>query len=149
MKLLKSFGYALRGIFTAAANERNFRIHTTAAVTVAVFAYLYGVTAMQCACLVICVCAVLSAELLNTALEAAVDLASPEISDGARLAKDCAAGAVLVFAVGAVLVACCIFSDMARLADVFFVLLEHWIFVALFTAVAVYYIFCAKNFKKR
>lgn len=149
MKLLKSFGYALRGIFEVVVSERNFRIHMVATVTVALFAYLYGVTAMQCACLVLTVCAVLAAELVNTAVEAAVDLSSPEISDTARIAKDCAAGAVLVLAVGAVLIACCVFSDIVRLAAVFSVLFEHWIFVILFIAAAIYYIFCAKNFKKR
>ena len=80
--MIRSFIYAISGIAATVKSERNMRIHLAAAVAVVV---------------------------LNTAVEAAVDLASPNIHPLAKKAKDCAAGAVLVAAIGAAIVGCIIF----------------------------------------
>ena len=61
--------------------------------------------------MVVTIFAVISAELINTAIEKAVDTATKEISPTAKFAKDVAAGAVLVVAVGALLVGVCLFGD--------------------------------------
>ena len=139
--LLRSFGYALRGIFGAVRSERNFRIHTVAAVTIAVFAWVFGVTAAEAARLALTVCAVMCAELVNTAVEAAVDLACREKCDAARLAKDTAAGAVLIMAVGAVLCAVFTFSDRSGWVRVFEFVRAYALWIAVYAGVCAGYIF--------
>lgn len=105
---LKSFFYAGRGVLSAIIHERNMRVHLT--FTVYMFSILgltdwFTVTPGEWAALIIITAAVLAAELVNTSLEHAVDLASGgEWSEHAKKAKDAAAGAVLVLAVGAVAV---------------------------------------------
>ncbi len=104
--LLKSFVYAFQGIFACIKKERNLRIHITVATYM--FCYLgiydwFEISRTQYAILFVMCALVISGELVNTALERAVDLASPGQNDIAKLAKDCAAGAVLVSAIFAVL----------------------------------------------
>lgn len=106
-KLIKSFGYAFRGITYCLSHERNMRIHLC--FMVYMFGFLtvhdfFEVTKTQVA-LLIAVCAlVLSLEAVNTAVEKAVDLATKEIKPFAKISKDAAAGAVLISAIGAVAV---------------------------------------------
>ena len=89
--------------------ERNMRIHCAAAAcAVALGAALSIDVASWCA-VVICIGAVMAAECANTAIEAVVDLASPEHHELAGLAKDAAAGAVLVLACASVVVACFVY----------------------------------------
>ena len=105
-----SFLHALSGIAVAAKGERNMRIHLfAAAVAIALGAWL-GLDKGEWVAIVLCCAIVISLECMNTAVEAAVDLASPEIHPLAKKAKDCAAGAVLVSAVGAAVVGCIIFA---------------------------------------
>ena len=114
-ELIKSFGYAFSGIAAAVRSERNFRIHIVAAGLVAGFGAVYGLTASEWAIIAITIALVLSSELFNTAVEAAVDRTGKHTEAFGKTAKDCAAGAVLVLAMAAVAVAICIFSDTARL----------------------------------
>ena len=106
-KLIKSFGYAFRGITYCLSHERNMRIHLCFMVYMFGFLGVYDffeVTRTQIA-LLIAVCAlVLSLEAVNTAVEKAVDLATEEIKTLAKISKDAAAGAVLISAIGAVAV---------------------------------------------
>ena len=99
--LLRSFGHAVRGIRDAFAVERNLRIHAVAAVAAICLGLVLHLSSGELAVLVLTVALVLTAELLNSAIEATVDLASPQIHPLARRAKDTAAGAVLVAAVAA------------------------------------------------
>ena len=85
------------------------RIHLAAAVAVVVFGVWLGLDGREWAAIVICCAFVMSLECLNTAVEAAVDLASPNIHPLTKKAKDCAAGAVLVAAIGAAIIGCIIF----------------------------------------
>ncbi len=85
------------------------RLHLCAAVVVLAAAVLVGVAPLGLAVLLVTITLVLTAELLNTAAEAIVDLVSPEYHPRAKVAKDVAAGAVLVSAGGAVLVGLAIF----------------------------------------
>ena len=106
-KLIKSFGYAFKGITYCLSHERNMRIHLCFMVYMFGFLGVYDffeVTRTQIA-LLIAVCAlVLSLEAVNTAVEKAVDLATEEIKTLAKISKDAAAGAVLISAIGAVAV---------------------------------------------
>lgn len=107
--MIRSFIYAISGIATTVKSERNMRIHLAAAVAVAVLGAWLGIDGREWAAIVICCALVMSLECLNTAVEAVVDLASPNIHPLAKKAKDCAAGAVLVAAIGAAIVGCIIF----------------------------------------
>ena len=106
---MKSFAYALIGIGSAVKSERNMRIHLVAAIAAVLLGAWLGLDGREWASIVICCALVMSLECLNTAVEAVVDLASPDIHPLAKKAKDCAAGAVLLAAIGAAIVGCIIF----------------------------------------
>lgn len=95
---LRSFKYAFTGLHTAIVNEPNFRIH----VTIAAFALILGVilrlNTLEWLLLAFTIFYVLTLELLNTVLEAMVDLVSPEITPIAKIAKDVSAACVLLAA---------------------------------------------------
>ncbi len=112
-----SFKYAFSGILSAIKTERNLRFHIVIANLIAVFAYFYGITRAEWAILILTAFLVISAELFNTALEAAVDTATDEIKESAKLAKDAAAGGVLILAIVALLVGFCLFGDFERIRE--------------------------------
>lgn len=118
MKFLRCFWYALRGIGFCIKEERNFRIHVTAVVTVLIFSWLYGLPKIQYPSLILILILVPALEAVNSAVERVVDLASPNRNPLARVAKDAASGAVLLAAVGSVAMACFFFSDPDRLMAV-------------------------------
>lgn len=101
--LYKSFGYAFEGIFSGIRNERNMKIHCLAAVCVVIAGMVFQISVNEwCICLVL-FGLILSLELVNTAVEAVVDLVTEDKKPLAKLAKDTAAGAVLIAAMMAVL----------------------------------------------
>ena len=98
---LQSFRHALEGIKELIQSERNMRIHIAMTVLVILCSVIFGLTAAEKA-VVIALCAiVISAELINTAIENAVNLSTAVFNMYARRAKDAAAGAVLVISIGA------------------------------------------------
>lgn len=102
---MKSFAYALSGVAHAWRTQKNFRIQVgLGVVALAVCAALH-VPAVGFAILALAIAVVLALEVLNTAVEALVDLASPQVHPLAKAAKDAAAGAVLIAAAGSVAVA--------------------------------------------
>ena len=105
----RSFAYAFAGIGYCLRTQRNFRIHILATGAVVVVGGLLGLSGIEWAILALTVTLVLAAEMINTVIEAAVDLASPGYHPLAKVAKDVAAGAVLVTALGAVVIGVCIF----------------------------------------
>jgi diacylglycerol kinase (ATP) len=108
--LFQSFNFAAEGIVHAVRTQRNLWIHFAVAIVVLVAAIGFGGTKLELAVLLIAITFVLVAELVNTAVEAAVDVASTEFSPTAKAAKDIAAGAVLVAALNAVAVGYLVFS---------------------------------------
>ena len=103
--LYRSFGYAFEGIFTCIRNERNMKIHV--AVTLLVIIAGFSITEW-------CICLgmfglVMALELVNTAVEAVVDLVTAERHPLAKIAKDTAAGAVLIAAIMAAVIGLLIF----------------------------------------
>ena len=107
--LYKSFGYAFEGIFAGIRGERNMKIHCFAAVCVIVAGVLFHISVTEwCICLVL-FGLILSLELVNTAIEAVVDLVTKDKKPLAKLAKDTAAGAVLIAAVMAAMAGLLIF----------------------------------------
>ena len=107
--LFKSFLYAFRGVRFCVKNERNMRIHLAAAVFVTAFSLVYGLTPGEYAVLFLTIGAVIAAEAVNTAIEAVVNLESPSYNELARIAKDVAAGTVLLTALTACIVGFCLF----------------------------------------
>lgn len=106
--LVKSFGYAASGVVQA-GSERNFKVDVVAAVVVFAACALLQVPAWGWAAVAVCVGVQLAMETVNTAIEAIVDLASPDIHPLAKRAKDCAAGAALITACASVVVGLIVF----------------------------------------
>lgn len=102
--LWKSFGYALAGLKHAVGTQRNLRIHLAIALCVVGLGIYLELDFRDWAILAITIGAVITGELINTVVETVVDLASPEYHDLAKIAKDVAAGTVLVMALTAIAV---------------------------------------------
>jgi diacylglycerol kinase (ATP) len=113
--ILDSFNFAFEGIIHVLRTQRNLRIHFAVAVAVLILALVVDVTKMELIALLISVAFVLIAEMLNTAVEAAIDIATTSFDPMAKLAKDIAAGAVLIAAINAIAVGYIIFSG--KVAD--------------------------------
>jgi len=107
--LLHAFSCAFKGIGYVFCHERNFKIHTCGAVLALGAGLLFKITLAEWLAVILCIVAVMALECSNTALEAVVDIISPQKQEKARIAKDCAAGAVLIAAIGSVCVAAFIF----------------------------------------
>ena len=108
-KRLKSFTYAFHGIRKAFVNEPNLRIHFAVAIVVTICGILFDITKTEWLLCILCFGLVFGAELLNSAIESVVDLASPEKHKLAGDAKDMAAGAVLVCVIFSVIIGLIIF----------------------------------------
>lgn len=107
--LWKSFGYAFCGIWTGIRKERNMKIHCTALLLVVIAGMIVQLTVTEwCICIILCAL-VMSLELVNTAVEAVVDLVTEEKKPLAKIAKDTAAGAVLIAAIASVIIGLLIF----------------------------------------
>src|SRR5690242_3821617 len=103
-RILWSFTFAVAGLSFLVRTQSNVWVHLLAAACVAVLAALLGVGGTDLAILVLAIGLVLVAESINTAIEATVNLASPELHPFARVAKDTAAAAVLLAAITAAIV---------------------------------------------
>ena len=107
--LYKSFGYAFAGIFAVVSKERNMKIHCAAVVCVVIAGIVFHITSIEwCICLTL-FGLVMALEMVNTAVEAVVDLVTEERRPLAKLAKDAAAGAVLIAAIMAAIAGMIIF----------------------------------------
>jgi len=106
-RILKSFGWAFSGIRQVSATQPNMKIHLAAAFLVFVVCVAWlRMPATELAIVFMAVFMVLAAEVFNTAVEAAVDLTTTRRHPLAKAAKDAAAGAVLLTAMNALVVAC-------------------------------------------
>lgn len=108
-KLINSFKYAIEGICEAFKTERNMKIHIFVMILVIVAGILLKINKLEWIICVLCFAMVIGGELLNTAIETVVDIAMPYKDEKAKIAKDVSAGAVLVFAIGAVICGLIIF----------------------------------------
>ncbi len=98
---VESLNCAIEGILWAVKNERHLRYHFLAALVVLFLALFFRVSALEFFLLILAAILVIFAELINTSIEALVDLVTDEYHELAKRAKDIAAGAVLVTSVGA------------------------------------------------
>jgi diacylglycerol kinase (ATP) len=108
--LLESFNHAFEGIIHVLRTQRNMRIHFVIAVGVLVAALAFDVSKIELIALLLAIAFVLIAEMINSAVEAAVDVASTSFDPLAKLAKDIAAGAVLIAAINAIAIGYLVFS---------------------------------------
>jgi len=108
--LLRSLGYAGEGIAHVIRNKRNSRIHLAVGVMVAIAGICFRLAPIEWAVLALTIGAVISAEMLNTVAELAVDMLTQQYHPMAKVAKDVGAGAVLVSASAAVLTGIAIFG---------------------------------------
>jgi diacylglycerol kinase (ATP) len=108
--LFQSFNHAAEGVIHALRTQRNLWIHFSVAAAVLVAAVGFGVDKVELMALLLAITFVLVAELVNSAIEAAVDVASTSFDPLAKLAKDIAAGAVLIASLNAVAVGYLVFS---------------------------------------
>lgn len=114
MKLIRSFGYALKGIGVAVREQRNLKIQLMVTLLVILLAYWAEVSRTEWCVVLILIGLVLAAELLNTAIENLVDLVTAEHHPLAGKVKDIAAAAVLVLSCISVIVGFIIFAPYVR-----------------------------------
>jgi diacylglycerol kinase len=95
---IRAVDFAWQGISYAIRSQRNMKIHLAFTTLVAIALLILQPPMWKVSTIIILIAAVISAELFNTAIEALVDLVKPEQHPLAKIAKDTAAGAVLVFA---------------------------------------------------
>ena len=114
--LYKSFGYAFQGIFNTIRTERNIKIHCAAAILVTIFGIWLQISKTEWMICFILFGLILALELVNTAVEATVDLFTEERKPLAKKAKDAAAGAVLIVPIFAAVIGTLLF--IPKLLDV-------------------------------
>jgi diacylglycerol kinase (ATP) len=109
--VIQSLNYAFEGVIHVLRTQRNMRIHFAIAAAVLVLAFVYDVTRLELIALMIAIAFVLIAEMVNTAVEATIDLSTPSFDPLAKIAKDIAAGAVLIASVNAIGVGYLVLAD--------------------------------------
>lgn len=113
--VLDSFNFAFEGIIHVLRTQRNMRIHFAVAFLVLVFALIVNVSKIELIALLLSITFVLIAEMLNTGIEAAIDIATTSFDPMAKIAKDIAAGAVLIATANALVVGYLVFAG--KVAD--------------------------------
>jgi len=107
----RSFAHAYDGLVAVVRTQRNMRVHVLVAIFVLAAAVLLGLDAVELAVVVLTIVVVFATEMLNTALEFAVDLTTREFHPLAKLAKDVSAAAVFVSSIGAIVVGFLVAGD--------------------------------------
>lgn len=154
LRFLKGFKYAFKGIFYALHTQKNMRFHATIMAFMFFFLLKYDffeITRGQFAVLALTCGIVLSLEFVNSSIEAVVDLVSPEYNRLAGIAKDTAAGAVLMSAIAAVVVGLIIMLQPKAFSAMGYYYAEHIgelaaVIVAIILAV-IWILFPRKNVK--
>lgn len=107
--IIESFGFAIDGVRSEFKKGRNFKIQAVLGVIAIVIGFILKLEYTEWAILIFTISSVLVLELINTAIETTVDLASPEIREKAKLAKDTAAATVLIASVASVIIGAFLF----------------------------------------
>lgn len=109
-KFIASFKYAFSGLWYALRTQRNARVHLSLAILATGAGIILHISAVEFALIFVAITMVFVAEMFNTVFELCVDLASPEYHPLAKIAKDVAAGAVLLSAILAVIIGIFVFG---------------------------------------
>lgn len=110
-KVVDSFNYAIEGIIYAVRTQRNMRIHMIVTLFILMACFFYNLSKDEILILTLSITLVVFAELINTAIECTIDIISNYYHPLAKIAKNTAAGAVLVTAINAIFVGYLIFWD--------------------------------------
>jgi len=110
-KIIDSFNYALDGMIYALRTQRNMRIHLLITILLVLLSINFTLTRMEIIALTFCVTIVFVTEMINTAIESAIDLFTRDYHEQAKVAKNVAAGAVLIAALNATLIGYLVFID--------------------------------------
>ena len=154
-KLFKSFTYAFKGIGYVIKHERNFRIHLSCIIymfSILTLTDWFKLTRTDYAVLLVVSALVLSLEIVNTAVENSVNLASKEFTEYGRIAKDAAAGAVLIAAIFAVLIGIAILFQPEAFVKMYEYFKDNVLMFILFMVSVIpmtLFIFWGNPFKKR
>ncbi len=106
---MKRFIHAANGIIHVFKKEQNFKIHIIAAILVIAAGFIFSAGKTEWLAIIIAICIVLTTELINSAIEYLCDFVSPDYHDKIKIIKDVSAGAVLISAIGAFILALVIF----------------------------------------
>ncbi len=109
-KFIASFDYAFRGLWYALRTQRNAKVHVTIAILAIVMGIALRISTVEFAIVFVAITGVFMAELFNTVFELCVDLASPEYHPLAKVAKDMAAGGVLLSAMLSIVIGLLVFG---------------------------------------
>ena len=112
MKIINSFKFAFTGIFSSFKSEQNMKIHVLAAILATSMGFYFKISKAEWLAIMIVIAMVISAEIINTAIEKTVDAivkSDPEKYSEMGLPKDLAAGAVLITAIGSLIVGFIVF----------------------------------------
>ena len=134
---LQSFAYAFKGLYRAICCEGHLRFHFVAAFYVLIFSAFYDFSTTQYGVIILLIAAVIGAELVNTSVENLCDLYTRRHRSAIRIAKDVAAGAVLVISIAAAAVAAVFFLDFEVLKTIPAFFAEHIPLLALLIISAV------------
>ncbi len=107
---IESVGFAIEGIKVAIRYNRNIRIHIVIAVLVVISTFIFGLNQFEKAIICMIILLVISAEMINTAIEEVVDLVTKDYREEAKYAKDVSAGMVLIVAAGSIAVGFLVFT---------------------------------------
>ncbi len=108
-KLIRSFGFAFKGVAYATSSQLNFRIHLGATVLALLMGYFLQISASEWLWVALCIALVLVTEIFNTMIETLTDLVSPGYNEKAGHIKDMSAGAVVIAAIFALITGLVIF----------------------------------------
>ncbi|MBR2708112.1 MAG: diacylglycerol kinase family protein [Bacilli bacterium] len=108
-RLINSFKYAFQGLKYAFIYEQNLTVHILATIIVIIFGFIFKISIFEWLVLFLIIGLVIATELINTSIEATIDLITDEINPLAKIAKDTAAAAVLIFGLTALIVGALIF----------------------------------------
>ena len=109
MKFIQSLQFAIRGIITFLRNETNGQIQLVAAIIVVTLGLVFQIDTKEWLVVVLCILMVVTLEMINTALEKLCDVVHPGYHPQIKIIKDIAAGAVLIAALGSIIIGAIIF----------------------------------------
>jgi len=108
-RLLKSYSYAVRGLFKTFREEQNLKIQIIASLVVLILGIYFSISRIEWAILTLVICLVLTAEITNSAIERITDVLKPRINTYVKEIKDIMAAAVLLSSIAAIIVGVIIF----------------------------------------
>ena len=109
-KFIAGFGHAFRGLWYALRTQGNARVHVSIAILAILMGVVLHISAVEFAMIFVAITGVFIAEMFNTVFELCIDLASPDFHPLAKIAKDVAAGAVLLSAMLSVMIGLFVFG---------------------------------------